>query len=431
MSLFIKDILYLPMTGSPQLKKGSIRIEGQRITEIGDIAPKWGDDVIFGHDKVALPGFVNGHCHAAMTLLRGYGEDLPLQEWLRLVQKAEKNLSGEDIFWGSLLGQVEMLKAGITCYADMYFDEGASAWAMEESGIRGVLGNGLVDNDGKGDVWLRDMTRLIDDCKNDLQGRLTFAFAPHAPYSCSGGYLREVAAEAKRRDLPLHIHIAETAKEQEECLSRNGKRVLPYLDDLGILNQKVFAAHMVHLDEEELDLAKAKDIRVIHCPQSNMKLASGVLPYTQLKSRGVVVGLGTDGAASNNDLDILEEMRTASLLQKVTSCNPAVMGAYEALEAATVNGAKALFLDDSIGTLEVGKKADITVLSLWRPHFYPRNDQNSVLHHLAFAAKNGDVHTVIVNGKLRISGGRCVDMDEGRIYHEVQRRAEAFWKKQL
>ena len=286
MSLFIKDILYLPMTGSPQLKKGSIRMEGQRITEIGDIAPKWGDEIIFGHDKIALPGFVNGHCHAAMTLLRGYGEDLPLKEWLRLVQRAETYLTGEDLFWGSLLAQLEMLKAGITCYADMYFDEGASAWAMEESGIRGILGNGLVDRDGKGDVYLRDMTQLIDGCKNDLQGRLTFAFAPHAPYSCSDGYLKEVAQEAKHRDLPLHIHLAETEKEQEECLARSGKRVLLHLDDLGILNQKVFAAHMIHLDEAELDLVKAKAVRVVHCPQSNMKLASGIINYPALKKRG-------------------------------------------------------------------------------------------------------------------------------------------------
>ena len=429
MSLFIKDILYLPMTGSPQLKRGSIRIDGQRITALGDLSPKWGDEIIYGQDKIALPGFVNGHCHAAMSMLRGYGEDLSLGDWLGLVQPAESRLNSEDIFWGVLLSQMEMLKAGITCYADMYFDEAAAIWAMEESGIRGVLGEGIVDDGGE--AALRNALGMIDHCKDDLQGRLSFALAPHAVYSCADGLLKEAAAEARRRDIPLHIHIAETQREQEECLSSTGKRVLPYLKDLGVLDGKVFAAHMIHLEEEEFRIVKEKDVRVVHCPQSNMKLASGVFPYPSYRDRGITVGLGTDGPASNNDLDLLEEMRTASLLQKVTTMDSTVLGAYEALAMATSEGAKALFMEDQIGTLEPGKKADITIVSLWRPHFYPRNDRNRLLSHLAFGAKNGDVHTVIVNGKVRVSAGKCVDLDESRIYHEVQRRASRFWQRVL
>lgn len=429
MSLLIKDIYYLPMTGSGQLHKGSIRVEGQRIVDIGCIEPKWGDEIIYGQDKVALPGFVNCHCHAAMSMLRGYGEDLPLQEWLGVVQPAERSLDSEDLFWGALLSQMEMLKAGITCYADMYFDEDSARWAMEESGIRAVLGEGLIDGDGRGEVYLRNALDMADRCKDDQEGRLTFALAPHAVYSCSPQYLREVALEAKKRDLPLHIHVAETAKEQEDCVAATGKRVLPYLEDLGVLDGKAFAAHMIHLDEEEMDIAARHDLRVAHCPQSNMKLASGVLPYPALRRRGICVGLGTDGPASNNDLDILEEMRTASLLQKVATMDSAVLGSYESLEMATVNGAKTLFLEDSVGTLEKGKKADITILSLWRSHFYPRNEHNSLLSHLAYTAKNGDVHTVIVNGKVRVRAGKCVDLDEGRIYHEVQKRAARFWNR--
>ena len=429
MSLFIKDILYLPMTGSPQLKRGSIRIDGQRITALGDLSPKWGDEIIYGQDKIALPGFVNGHCHAAMSMLRGYGEDLSLRDWLGLVQPAESHLNSEDIYWGALLSQMEMLKAGITCYADMYFDEAAAVWAMEESGIRGVLGEGIVDDGGE--ASLRNALGMIDHCKDDLQGRLSFALAPHAVYSCSGGLLKEVAAEARKRDIPLHIHIAETQREQTECLAATGKRVIPYLKDLGVLDGKVFAAHMIHLEEDEFRIAKEKDVRVVHCPQSNMKLASGVFPYPSYRNRGITVGLGTDGPASNNDLDLLEEMRTASLLQKVTTMDSTALGAYEALAMATSEGSKALFMEDQIGTLEPGKKADITIVSLWRPHFYPRNDQNRLLSHLAFAAKNGDVHTVIVNGKVRVSAGKCVDLDESRIYHEVQRRASRFWQRVL
>lgn len=429
MSLFIKDIQYLPMTGEPEVRRGSIRIEGQRITEIGDITPKWGEEILYGHDKLALPGFVNCHCHAAMSMLRGVGDDLPLAEWLRLVQPAEAFLNSEDIYWATLLSQMEMLKAGITCYADMYFDEGSSVWALEESGIRGVLGNGFADNDGKGEVYLRRMLQLIDGCKDDLRGRLRFALAPHAVYSCSGGYLREVAFEARKRDLPLHIHIAETRAEQEQCLAATGKRVIPYLGELGVLDNKVFAAHMIHLDEDEQRLAAAMDVRAVHCPQSNMKLASGVMPFGSFRRHGITVGLGTDGPASNNDLDFLEEMRTAVLLQKVAFEDASAMTAADALAMATVNGAKTLFMDDEIGTLEPGKKADITILSLWRPHYYPRNHQNDLLSHVVYGGKNNDVHTVIVNGKVVVSGGRCTELDESQIYKEVQRRAVKFWKR--
>lgn len=346
-----------------------------------------------------------------------------------MVQPAEAKLDSEDLFWGALLAQMEMLKAGITCYADMYFDEDSARWAMEESGIRAVLGEGLVDHDGRGEVYLRNALEMADRCKNDQEGRLSFALAPHAVYSCSPAYLKEVSHEAKKRDLPLHIHVAETQKEQEDCVATTGKRVMSYLEDLGVLDGKVFAAHMIHLDEDELDIAAKYDVRVAHCPQSNMKLASGVLPYTAYRRRGVTVGLGTDGPASNNDLDMLEEMRTASLLQKVTAMDPTVLGSYESLAMATAEGAKTLFLDDCIGTLEKGKKADITVISLWRPHFYPRNDRNSLLSHLAYTAKSSDVHTVIVNGKVRVRAGKCVDIDEGRVYHEVQKRADKFWSR--
>ncbi len=431
MALLIKDILYLPMTGSPQLKRGSIRVEGQRIVAIGDhIDPARGDEIIFGHDKCALPGFVNCHCHAAMSMLRGYGEALPLGEWLAKVQPAEKALTAEDFFWGALLAQMEMLKAGITCYADMYFDEAAACWAMEESGIRAVLGEGLTDLDGKGEISLKTTLQWIDNMKNDLEGKVTFALAPHAFYSCSGPYLKEVAAAARSRDLLLHLHIAETKKEQEDCLAATGQRVLPYLDSLGVLTGKVLAAHMIHLNEEEFEITREKDIRIAHCPQSNMKLAAGIFPSPEYQKRGVVMGLATDGPASNNDLDILEEMRTASLLQKVATGDPTLLDPYNALHMATVGGAGALFLDDQIGTLEVGKKADLTLLSLRRPHFYPRNEKNSLLSHLAFCAKSGDVHTVIVNGKVRVCDGQCVDIDEGRVYHEVQQHAEQFWRRQ-
>lgn len=429
MSLLIKDILYLPMTGDGKLHNGSIRIEGQYITEIGALAPRPGEEIICGMNRVALPGFVNCHCHAAMSMLRGYGEGLPLSLWLGQVQPAENCLDSEDLFWGALLAQLEMLKAGITCYADMYFDEDVARWAMEESGIRGVLGEGLADRNERGEASLYHALMRIGAHRNDLDGRLTYALAPHAVYSCSADFLRLVAGEAQQRDLPLHIHVAETAEEQNACVAATGKRVLPYLAELGLLDGKVFAAHMIHLDAEELDLAAQYDVRVAHCPQSNMKLASGVLPYSAMKQREICIGLGTDGPASNNDLDLFEEMRTAALLQKIATMDSSVFSPLEALEMATVNGAKTLFSESSIGTLEPGKKADIVLLSLLRPHFYPRNEENDLLSHLVYTAKSGDVDTVIVDGRVRIRDGKSIDLDEERIYHEVQKYAVRFWER--
>lgn len=429
MSLLIKDILYLPMTGDGKLHNGSIRMEGQHICEIGELSPQKGEEIIYGRGQVALPGFVNCHCHAGMSMLRGYGEGLPLRQWLSRVQSAEKHLDSEDLFWGILLSHLEMLKAGVTCYADMYFDEDAARWAMEESGIRAVLGEGLADRDGRGEASLYHALMQISEHRGDLDGRLTYALAPHAVYSCSGEYLRLVAAEAQQRNLPLHIHVAETIEEQRTCITATGKRVLPYLADLGFLDGKVFAAHMIHLDAFELDIATQYDVRVAHCPQSNMKLASGVLPYSAMKQRGICIGLGTDGPASNNDLDLLEEMRTAALLQKISAMEASVLPPLEALEMATVNGAKTLFLENSIGTLEPGKKADIVLLSLSRPHFYPRNEENGLLSHLVYTAKSGDVHTVIVDGKVRVRDGKCVDLDEERICYEVQKRTLRFWER--
>ncbi|MEE0776956.1 MAG: amidohydrolase, partial [Bacillota bacterium] len=301
MAIFIKDILYLPMTGRGELHKGSIRIEGQRITAMGDITPKWGDEIIYGQDKCALPGFVNCHTHGAMTMLRGYGEGLPLQQWLNdVIRPAEERLTGEDFYLGNLLAQLEMLKGGTTCYADMYFDPESAIWAAETSGIRAVLGAGLVDYDGHGEHYLRDAVRLFHEHENDLEGRIHFMLAPHAVYSCSEAYLKQISQTAQELHCPIHIHVAETRKEQEECLQLRGKRVIPYLEDTGILDLKVIAAHMIHLEEDEMKLAGERDLHAIHCPQSNMKLASGIFPYEKLKKHGVNIALGTDGAASNN-----------------------------------------------------------------------------------------------------------------------------------
>lgn len=426
MAIFIKDIYYLPMTGRAELQRGSIRIEGQRITAIGNnITPKWGDEIIYGQDKCALPGFINCHTHAAMTMLRGLGEGLSLNSWLNdVILPVEARLKGEDIYLGTLLANLEMLKSGTTCYADMYMDLESSLWAISESGIRAVLSTGLLDNDGRGQSRLAEAVNINRRYSKCEEGRVSFMLAPHAVYSCSPGYLQDIAAAAKEEDLGLHIHIAETEKEQSDCLEANGRRVIKHLEYIGFLSDRVLGAHMIHLDTDELKLASHYGVKAVHCPESNMKLASGIFPYKKFKEYNINVALGTDGAASNNDLDMFGEIRTASLLAKASSKDPELMSPYEALEMATISGAKALGLEREIGTLEVGKKADINIISLWRPYFYPRDTKHSLISHLVYCAKAGDVHTVIVNGKVLIEHGRALYIDEGKLYQQVAARAK-------
>ncbi|MEG1477983.1 MAG: amidohydrolase [Clostridiales bacterium] len=424
MSIFIKDILYLPMTGQGKIEKGSIRIDGKRIVAMGNnLSPKWGDEIIYGQDKLAMPGFVNCHAHAPMTMLRGMGEGLSLDKWLNgVILPAEVKLTGEDIYLGALLGQLEMLKTGTTCYGDMYMDLESTLWAMDVSGIRGVLARGLTDNKGGGECLLQSAVDFAQKHKNDQEGRVSFMLAPHAVYSCSEDYLKTISHVAQKYDMAIHIHIGETEKEQADSVKATGKRVLKYLEYIGFLNNRVMGAHMIHLDGDEKKLAAQYGVTAVHCPQSNMKLASGIFPYAALKKLGVPMALGTDGAASNNDLDMFEEMRTASLLAKASSSDPTALNAYETLAMATIDGARALCLDNEIGSLEVGKKADINIISLWRPHFYPRDNEHELLSHLAYCAKSGDVHTVIVNGKILIDHGKALYIDEGKLYHDVQKR---------
>lgn len=425
MAIFIKDIYYLPMTGKRELKKGSIRIEGQRIVAMGnDIAPSWGDEIIQGRDKCALPGFVNCHAHAAMTILRGVGEGLPLDKWLNdAILPLEKNLTGEDIYWGTLLANLEMLKSGTTCYSDMYYDVESSLWAVKESGIRAVLGSGLTDNDGGGDCRLEDAIANSRRYKDSQEGRVSFMLAPHSVYSCSTGYLQAIAAASREEEMPIHIHLAETQQEQDRSIAQTGRRVMKYLEYIGFLSPRVIGAHMIHLDSDEITLTKHYGVTPVHCPQSNMYLASGFFPYYKFKERGIPVALGTDGAASNNDLDMFEEMRTASLLAKAVSGDPQVLPSYDALKMATIDGAKALGLDKEIGSLEVGKKADINIISLTSPHFYPRDPKHCLIGHMAYCAKSGDVDTVIVNGQVLVQNGKALYLDEEKICRQVQDRA--------
>ncbi|MDN5364619.1 MAG: 5-methylthioadenosine/S-adenosylhomocysteine deaminase [Eubacteriales bacterium] len=405
------------LTETGILNPGEVAIEGEDIVHVGPSGTTPPDfkveKVLGGEDYLIIPGFVNCHTHIAMTLLRSYADDLPLMTWLEeKIWPVEAKLSGEDVYWGTMLGIVEMIRSGTTAFADMYFFMDEVARAVEESGIRASLSRGLIGVGPNADEALAENVSLYENWHNRAGGRITVMFGPHAPYTCPPDYLRKVMAAAEKVGAPIHIHVAETRAEEEGIVRDYGKRPVRHLADIGLFRLPTLAAHCVHLNEEDMEILRQHDVRVAHNPQSNLKLASGIAPVPALLQKGVTVGLGTDGASSNNNLDMLEEVRTAALLHKGTSGDPTVLPAEEALAMATREGAKALFIDDRVGTIAAGKKADLVLVNTRRCRFYPHHDP---VANLVYAATAQDIDTVMVNGRILMEKGELTTIDEEKV----------------
>ncbi|MEW5954505.1 MAG: amidohydrolase [Bacillota bacterium] len=408
------------------IENGEIAVKDSLIIHVGprgalpaDFVP---DKIIDAHRQVALPGFVNCHTHAAMTLLRGYADDLPLMQWLEeKIWPVEANLQREDIYWGTMLCCLEMIRSGTTTFADMYFAMDRVAGAVEKSGLRASLCRGMIGVGPNGEQALEESREFVEQWHGGAGGRVTAMFGPHAPYTCPPEYLKRVMNLAGQLNVGIHIHLAETGTEVENIKKQYGTTPIQLMENTGLFEYPVLAAHCVHLAEEDMAILARRGVGIAHNPESNMKLASGIAPVARLLELGAKVGLGTDGAASNNNLDMVEEMRTAALLQKVATGDPMVLPAFEALWMATAGGAAALGLGEQIGMLKPGMKADLVLLDLHQPHLYPRHD---LLAHLVYASKSSDVKTVIVDGELVMEDGQVLTMDTGEIYDEVQRRAD-------
>ena len=401
-----------------------IEVEGDEITYLGPPQER----ILENYSRVlsadlVMPGFVNTHTHAAMTLFRGYADDMPLKDWLeKKIWPAEARLKREDIYWGTLLAICEMIRGGTTCFADMYFEMNEVARACQESGIRASLAQGLIGLDKiKGLMGLKESKSLVKNWHRAGDGRITIMLGPHAPYTCPPEYLKKVAKTAEQLDVPIHIHLAETRGEVEECLKVHGKTPVKLVSDLGLLEQRVLAAHCVHLSPEDIELLAEKKVAVAHNPGSNLKLGSGVAPLTEMLQKNVLVSLGTDGAASNNNLDMVEEMRMAALLQKGLKEDAAAIPAGTALKLATLNGSASLFLNDNIGPLRKGAKADLIIVSLKKPHLSPLHNLPA---HLVYSAAASDVELVMVNGIILMEKRVLLTIDEEKVLYEAQKRAE-------
>lgn len=374
-----------------------------------------------------IPGLVNAHTHAAMTLLRGYGDDMPLAAWLQeRIWPAERQWVGpEFVRDGTALAVAEMLRGGVTCFADQYFFPDEAAAVVHAAGIRARLGLVVIDfptawADGP-DEYLSKGLQVYDNWKQDPL--ISLMFAPHATYTVGDETLVRIRKLADEMDVPVHIHVHETAKEVADALAAHGERPLATLQRLGMVNPSLIAVHMTQLDEEEILLLAREGAKVVHCPQSNMKLASGICPVPALRRAGVDVALGTDGAASNNDLDMFDEMRTAALLAKSSTGDATALPAHEVLRMATLDGAVALGLGDTVGSLLPGKSADLVAVALDDLSVVPVHDPVSAL---VYAAGRRDVTDVWVAGRQLVADGVTTTLDA----QELRSRAQA-WQARL
>jgi 5-methylthioadenosine/S-adenosylhomocysteine deaminase len=412
MMLEIRGGIIIPVNPSGKvIHDGIIRIEAGRITDVGpgDQAPAQGAEVIDAKNCLILPGLINAHTHAAMTLLRSYADDLPLMEWLQQkIWPAEARLTAKDIYWGTRLAIQEMALGGITTFVDMYDFMDEVARAVEETGIRGVLSRGIIGVTPDSEAKLKAGVDLCQRWEGKADGRITTMMGPHAPYTCPPEFFKDILAAARELNTGIHIHIAETEAENQQMLEMYGKRPFEYLADLGLLDFRVIAAHGVWFNEAELAEIAKHEWGIAHNPVSNLKLGSGVALVPEMLRLGIPVGLGTDGASSNNRLDIWSEMKTAAILHKGVTRNPEVIPAVTALEMATLGGARAIGLAGEIGSLEPGKKADLIMIDLNKSHLAPVYDLISLA---VYVVEQGDVSDVMVDGKWIVRHGQFLPFE--------------------
>ena len=430
MDLIIKGATIVTMDSSRRvINNGAVAVDHGRIASVGtaaDIdAAYTAREVLNADGKVVIPGLINGHTHVPMTLFRGIADDLDLQEWLtKYIFPAEaKNVTEDFVRAGTRLGLAEMIRSGTTTYCDMYYFEDAIADETFKAGMRGVLGETVIDFPVADNKSNADAMIYVERFVNHWKGNalITPAIAPHAPYTVSEDHLKAARAFSDRTGAPVVIHISETKREVDDSIKSKGASPIDYLNRIGFLTDRVIAAHVVWPTAEELALLKRLGVGVVHNPQSNMKLASGVAPVPDMLKNDLAVGLGTDGAASNNDLNLWEEMDTAAKLHKVFSKDPKVVSAREAFEMATIRGARALHLEKEIGSIEAGKRADLVVVDLDdlnQTPFY------NIYSDLVYAAKASDVRTFIIEGRIVMRDRRLLTLNEETIKADARRYRE-------
>jgi len=404
---------------------GAVAVRGDSIVAVGsslEIEARFeAAKKIDARGTIVMPGLINGHAHAAMSLFRGIADDLSLDDWLRkyIFPAEARNVNEDFVLWGTRLGILEMLRGGITTYADMYYFEDAVARVTKEAGMRGVLGETIIDFPAPDNKTLADAyaytQKFLDHWKGDPL--ITAAAAPHSIYTCSEKTLQGSAALARRNGAPILIHIAEAPFELEQSLAKHGLTPVAYLERAGILGPDVVGAHCIWVDAGDISILAHFNVGCIHNPSSNMKTAAGVMPVVDMLAASEAIGLATDGAASNNNLDLFEEMDLAAKLQKIARRDPRALPAQQVVEMATITGARALHMEKNIGSLEAGKKADLIVVDTGAPHAVPMYNAYS---EIVYALKASDVRTVVIAGKIVMEDRRMLTLDEKEILAKAQ-----------
>ena len=411
--------------GQAPISKVRISIKKDKIIDIQTYDDRYqhpaGAEIIDARNGIIMPGLVNTHSHTAMTIFRGLADDLPLKQWLydKIFPAESKHLNPETVYWGTLLGCLEMIASGTTSVVDGYFYQDDTVRAVHKAGLRALIAQGVLDFPAPG----------VDDPANNLKvgeefikkwlgfsDRITPGLFCHSPVTCSDKTLQRAMEISRDHSLPLQIHLSETMEEVDEIVDRKGQRPVHYLNRLGLLDEDLIAAHAIHLNDEEMDLLSQNGVRIVHVPESNMKLSSGVARVSDMVKMGLTVGLGTDGCASNNNLDLFQEMDTAAKIGKVFTHDPVNMDAETVLKMATSWGGKILGLEREIGSIEVGKKADIIVVDIQSPHLVPLYNPTSTI---VYSANGADVKDVIVNGQILMKDRNFRTLDPEEIIERV------------
>lgn len=416
--ILIKNIDLISMDPDRPVQKAvNILIDGNKIVDISK-ADHGADKVIDGRGKLAMPGLINTHGHLGMSLFRNHGNDLALHDWLtQAIYPLEAKLTEEDIYYGSMLNMVEMIKTGCTRFVDMYMKETFVAKAALDLGMGGLIAMGFVDFDDIDETREKHLANVEAFKASDL---IDVAVAPHAIYTVKRTNLEKLRDLAEESDSLIHIHVSETEKEVQDSIKDHGKSPVQYLNEIGIFDRPTIATHCVHVDEDDMGVFLDKNVSVSHNPSSNLKLASGFAPIARMDDMGINVCLGTDGSASNNNVNMVEEMHIASLLAKGVSKDPKALNAFRTLRLATVNGAKAIRRPD-LGKLSVGSTADIAIYDMTGIHMTPTND---LLASVVYSLQGSDCQTVIINGRIVMEDRKMVFIDEEGLKKEVNARAD-------
>jgi 5-methylthioadenosine/S-adenosylhomocysteine deaminase len=410
---------------------GSVAIRGDSIAAVGkraEIESRYrAPQVVDARDHLVLPGFINGHTHVPMTLFRGLHDDVTLNDWLyKYIFPAEaKNVNEQFVRWGTRLAAAEQIRAGVTTFADMYYFEDAIAEETKAAGMRGVLGETLIDFPAPDNKSEAEMLAYTEKFLKRWQGDplIHAAPAPHSIYTCSKKTLQDAAALARKYHAPILIHVAEMKKEWEDSNKTNGMSPVQYLEKIGVLGPEIVAAHCIFVDEADRKLLAERGVGCVHNPSSNMMIASGVSPVLEMRAAGIAVGLGTDGpAGSNNDLDVMEEIDLAAKLAKISKLNPLALNAKAVVEMATIDGARALHMDKEIGSLEAGKKADLVLINLREPNAVPMYD---VYAQIAYSLKASDVDTVLIGGRVVMRDRKLLTVDEPGVLERAREYGES------